>query len=238
MSLHEKVSDHVLQKIQSGEWKKGAMIPKEMDLCEQLGVSRSTVRTAMARLVSDGYLSRVKGKGTYVTSPRVIESSTIFIESFAQELAGRGLTAKTELLKFHMTPAKADVAEKLRVPEGESVLKIQRLRYAEKSFEEGPIVLSTSYFPRVYVEFIERYDLEKMSMHEVLHENGLKRELFEKEISVKVLSDKACRLLGEKKGALAVSVTSIAWDQNGHELEYSVSDYPVTRNRFILRVHS
>lgn len=236
MSLHENVSEYILDKISSGEWKKGEMIPKEVDLCEQLGVSRSTVRTAMSRLVNDGYLNRVKGKGTYVTTPKRLEASTIFIESFAQELAGRGLKAKTELLEFRMVEADAPIAERMNLPQGANVLKIKRLRYAEHAFEAGPVVLTTSYFPAEYNEFIQQYDLEQAPMFKVLMENGLERKLFEKEICVKVLTDKECRLLGEPKDALAVCILSMAWDQHQRPLEYSESNYPVSRNRFIFRV--
>ncbi len=238
MPLHAQVWDYMMQKIESGEWKKGGMIPKEIDLCQQLSVSRSTVRTAMSKLVREGYLNRVKGKGTFVAQPAHIEETTIFLESFAQELQTRGLTAKTELLEFREVMPDALLAERMRVPEGGSLLKITRLRYADKAFDTGPIVLTTSYFPVAYAGFIQRYNLEEVPMHRALRENGLDRKLFEKEITCKVLEDKEARLLGVPGGAMAVCITSMAWDQNQRELEYSVSNYPVGKNKFIIRIRA
>mgnify|MGYP002531602315 FL=1 len=67
--LHAQISEYIMTKIQSGEWPVGHMLPTELELCEQFGISRSSVRTAMMSLVNDGYLKRVKGKGTFVTNP-------------------------------------------------------------------------------------------------------------------------------------------------------------------------
>ena len=84
--LHAQISEYIMTKIQSGEWPVGHMLPTELELCEQFGISRSSVRTAMMSLVNDGYLKRVKGKGTFVTNPMRLEDTTIFIESFAEDM--------------------------------------------------------------------------------------------------------------------------------------------------------
>ncbi len=238
MSLHKNVSDYIMQKINAGEWKKGDQIPREIDLCRQFSVSRSTVRAALMNLVNQGYLTRVKGKGTYISKPKMLEQTTIFIESFAQELLSRGLTVKTELLEFCLVPATPQLAQRMNIKPEEKLLKITRLRYADKAFDTGPVVLTTSYFPASFASFVQEYNLEKTAMFQVLKENGLERKVFEKEISVKILSEKECRLLGESKDALAVCISSMAWDQHERELEYSESNYPVDKNKFIFRIRT
>ena len=67
MPLYDKVLKSMQDKIRSGEWAAGEMIPREIDLCAMYDVSRSTIRMAMSRLVDAGALTRVKGMGTYVT---------------------------------------------------------------------------------------------------------------------------------------------------------------------------
>ena len=66
---YSEIEEYIMNKIHTGEWPVGYMIPKEVELCDQFGVSRSTVRTAMLRLVQEGHLKRVKRKGTFVTLP-------------------------------------------------------------------------------------------------------------------------------------------------------------------------
>ena len=55
--------------IREGRMRPGDMLPPECELCEQLGVSRPTVRQAMSELVAEGLLTRRKGKGTFVAAP-------------------------------------------------------------------------------------------------------------------------------------------------------------------------
>ncbi len=59
-------------KIISGEWSEGFKIPTEMDLCSQYGVSRVTVRRALEDLVAHGYITRTRGRGSYVLFNRVV----------------------------------------------------------------------------------------------------------------------------------------------------------------------
>ena len=55
---YSEIEEYIMNKIHTGEWPIGYKIPKEVELCEQFGVSRSTVRTAMLRMVQDGHLKR------------------------------------------------------------------------------------------------------------------------------------------------------------------------------------
>ena len=53
-------------KIISGEWSEGFKMPTEMDLCAQYGVSRVTIRRALEELVTHGYITRTRGRGSFV----------------------------------------------------------------------------------------------------------------------------------------------------------------------------
>jgi DNA-binding GntR family transcriptional regulator len=59
-------------KILSGEWPESYRIPTEMELCRLFGVSRVTVRHALSLLVSEGMVSRTRGKGSYVISRKEV----------------------------------------------------------------------------------------------------------------------------------------------------------------------
>src|SRR5690242_1017993 len=67
LPLYLQLSDILLQRILSGEWKPGANLPAEPDLCQEYGVARGTVRQALARLENEGYIRRERGHGTFVT---------------------------------------------------------------------------------------------------------------------------------------------------------------------------
>ncbi len=59
-------------KIISGEWSEGFKMPTEMNLCSQYGVSRVTIRRALEELVAHGYITRTRGRGSYVLFNRVV----------------------------------------------------------------------------------------------------------------------------------------------------------------------
>ena len=71
----------------------------------------------------------VKGKGTFVSKPKIVEDTTVFLESFSKEMATKGISVQTEVLEQRMIVADEEVASKLKVPCGDEVIKIVRLRY-------------------------------------------------------------------------------------------------------------
>lgn len=68
LPLYCQLKDFIIKKIDSGEYTRGGKIPSELELCEELGLSRPTVRQAVAELVFEGKLQIVKGKGTFVSA--------------------------------------------------------------------------------------------------------------------------------------------------------------------------
>lgn len=84
MNLHNKAQHYILERIKSGEWPVDSQIPPEAELSRTLGISRPTLRQALARLSDRGYLSRQKGRGTFVTEPKLLHASTSMIWSYGE----------------------------------------------------------------------------------------------------------------------------------------------------------
>ena len=232
--VYLEVVDYVLKKIHSGEWPVGHMIPTEMQLCEQFGLSRSTVRTAMSKLVQEGHLKRITGKGTFVTAPRVLTKSTVFIESFFEELAQQGVAVATDVLELRAIPADDEWAGYFD-GEVKEMIKLTRLRYVQNSFDEGPISLTTTYVSGDK-KFVLQHNFEKTSLKSVLKANGYRRDSMKKNITAINLSLRESRLLGVKEGSLAIKIISVGRDSKGRVIDVAECLYPVERNEFILEV--
>lgn len=224
-----------MDKIQSGEWPVGYMLPTELELCEQFGISRPSVRTALLSLVNDGYLFRVKGKGTFVTTPQRVEESTIFIESFAEEMHRQGKTTQTEVLEFRLMQPEEKIRQLMGLPEGATVIKLVRLRYCQDHIEDGPIVLTTSYYT-MKLSFLQNYDFSTISVHHAMAEHGMAKKYTEKHINVAVLDSRSSRLMCVENGSLALTITSFTKDMDNELVEYCESYYPAARNEFILKI--
>ena len=231
---YSEIEEYIMNKIHTGEWPIGYKIPKEEELCEQFGVSRSTVRTAMLRMVQDGHLKRVKRKGTFVTAPRVLEDTTVFIESFFNEMFRRGIEVETEVLEFRYMEMTEELAKKFE--NGDSrVIKLSRLRYVKDSFDKGPIVLTTSYMPESDA-FLFDYDFTKASLTKALNDHSKNRFSLEKEMTARPLESRESHLMGMKENALAMLISSVTRNEEGQIIEISESIYPLERNKFVWKL--
>lgn len=65
--LHVQLAEIIRERIQTGVWRTGEVIPTEKELCAAFDLARGTVRQALHKLESDGYLRRERGRGTFVT---------------------------------------------------------------------------------------------------------------------------------------------------------------------------
>jgi len=230
---YQQILDYVTQQIEQDTWPLGYKLPREIDLCKQFDVSRSTVRRALSELVQSGRLKRIKGTGTFVTQPQIIDKTTLFLQSFSDELRARGETPVTELLECRFLPAEEEeIIRMLGIERGETVLKTRRLRYSKEHQEKGVMVLSTDYFPKDVGEIVQRYDLEKISLTQILRENSLPRRRIEKRFSAQEIGLKDGRLLSAQPHDLALLVCSQAQDEKGRPIEYSKTVYPLDRYEF------
>ena len=90
VALYYQLKSILAQKIMNNEWQVGDRLPSEFELCKEYGVSRITVRQALAELEKDGLIKRRQGVGTFVTVPKIEQQLTSFY-SFSEEFRKRGL---------------------------------------------------------------------------------------------------------------------------------------------------
>jgi GntR family transcriptional regulator len=131
----------ILEQLIESELHPGDAIPSERVLVTRLGVSRVTIRQAIADLVDTGVLERVHGKGTYVTGPQI--DSRLHLTSFSREMRDRGLMPATVVLAAAEERASDDVAYALRIRPGRPVIRVERLRTADGT----PMAYEVGYYP-------------------------------------------------------------------------------------------
>lgn len=105
-------------------------LPSDADLCAEFTVSRMTARNAMQRLVDDGLVVRLPGRGTFVAH-RPVDRQLSNLRGFSEEMQARGMRPSSTLLAAALRPAAPDEALQLRVPEGSDVVVIERVRLAD-----------------------------------------------------------------------------------------------------------
>lgn len=121
------IADELRQQIISGQLSVGEQVATEAELCARYGVSRMTVRQALASLASGGYLVSRRGKGTFVASNKA-ERSASHLLGFAEDTRQRGLEPGTTVLSRGMRAADSEARHLLELPMDAELLAIDRLR--------------------------------------------------------------------------------------------------------------
>ena len=140
LPLNKQVENYLRPLVQEEKYRKGQLLPTEIQLAEELGVARNTVRTAMDKLVREGIITRKKGVGTQVNRAPIVTDLTRW-NSFSLELGG-GMHTLSRTVS-HMA-VNREVGADLGLLPGQQALCLQRL----KGIENEPMVLLVSYFPR------------------------------------------------------------------------------------------
>ena len=111
------IKKDLLDKILSGVYQQGSIIPNEYELAEIYNVSRPTIRKAVQILVDEGYLEKRKKRGTIVCDPTIRQEFAQVIQTFDKEVKEKGLTPSTKVLTFKKEKAEEEVRQKLNLKE-------------------------------------------------------------------------------------------------------------------------
>lgn len=91
----QRVFSEIQSKILNGSWNYGEKIPCEMELCDMYGVSRITIRRALDKLVRQGILTRTRGRGSYVSSRKLVAgASHEWFKARLEEMGNPSFTRK------------------------------------------------------------------------------------------------------------------------------------------------
>jgi len=127
--LYYQLRQLLAERITTGEWQPGDMLPTEEQLQEQYGLSRTTVRQALKELEYEGLITRHRGRGTFVSQPKISHSPDPHFNLTAY-LSEQGMRPGWRVISAGWVPTSAEVTERLAVAAGMQVYQLRRLRLA------------------------------------------------------------------------------------------------------------
>lgn len=143
--LHVQIEEQLRVAIKAEEYQKGVKLPNEVALSKQLGISRTTLRQSINKLVYEGLLMRKKGVGTFVNKSSVSSKAQNWM-SFSQEMKALGIETKNYELHLSWIKPTEELCLFFDIKEDIRILKLERLR----GKAEYPFVYFISYFnPRI-----------------------------------------------------------------------------------------
>jgi DNA-binding GntR family transcriptional regulator len=196
-------------------------LPSESQLCEEFGVSRMTARAAVQRLVQDGLVYRVPGRGTFVAAPRANRTAG-HILSFSDEMRRRGRVPSSRVVEKRTRRASAEEERRLEVRD---VVVVRRVRLADGK----PLALERAVFPAERVGSALDADLERESLFEALVAAGLVPTTGTAALAAEAATAEDARLLRVRKGTPLLVERRLIHDQDGRPLEWTESRYVGSR---------
>lgn len=121
------IEERLTERIESSAIGLGERLPSERELAEGFGVSRMTVRQALASLEARGLLERGVGRGTFVRRAK-IEHDLMRVAGFSEVVERQGLAPSARVTSIDQRLAPAAVARALGLDEGALVVRVERVR--------------------------------------------------------------------------------------------------------------
>lgn len=153
------------ERIHSRAYLPGRRMPSESELAQELGVSRTTVRTVLAKFAAEGLILRKQGDGTYVNE-RIAEFDTHFggVRDFSDLIAGNGYTPAIKTLALSQRTLTNTEAQELESDPNATVLAMSRLFYAN----EQPAIHATNIIPHTLLKAPAGTIQGNLPIHQIL----------------------------------------------------------------------
>lgn len=193
-----------------------AKIPSERDLCEMWDFNRSTLRSAIQRLIVEGKLYQKKGSGTYVAEPKLVRNLQE-LRSLSKEVSNNGKTLTSKILSFDIIESNKQTTKKLHVTLGHNVYALTRLRY----INEEPITIETSFIDAERFKNLNLHDFSKESLYAILeNEYSVQIMTGEEQVGVAYATEYEAKLLNIDLGQAVFYLTGTAYDKDENPVEY------------------
>jgi DNA-binding GntR family transcriptional regulator len=225
--LYIRIYNELSAQIAAGTLSRAGRLPPERVISEQLGVSRATIRRALAALEADGLIEAVQGRGTFVTTPRLVEPPNALM-SFSDLARERGTEAGAEVLDAHTRPATIDEADRFRIAPGGEVYDLTRLR----TVDSVAVALDRNIIPLSFAPQMSTADWATTSLYALLADSGSTVVRADYALEARAADDEQARRLGLPRGAPILVADTRGYGRGGRLVQIGETAYRGDRYRF------
>ncbi len=231
--LWVQAADSIREHIASGALRSGSRLPPERELCQQLGISRVTLRKALQALVEDGALAPSHGRGWYVSDGAADTRNEWpnSLESFTETADRMGLIATSRVLRAATSPSTIDEAELLGIAPGLPLFRLGRVRM----LGGVPVAVDWALIPAALLPDAVSYDFEADSLYEALAAAGNELANAETTIEAREASSDVAAELGVDAGTPTLVMHQVV--RNRAERAVLASTVQYAGDRYRLRTY-
>lgn len=220
----DRVRDAFVAVIEGNLLTSGTSLPSERDLAAQIGVSRSTLRQALADLTRIGLIQSRPGAGSFVSGR--IPKALSRLSGFTEDMQARGLTPITRVIDRNVGPLPSLSAIRMGLPLGTQALTLSRLRLtgdAPMSYEEVTVPV-TSVGPD--------YD-GTGSLYQEMDNHSARPVRMMQSLEAAPATPEIADLLGLVHAAPVLKIAQIGYSADGTAVEDAVSWYRGDRYKYV-----
>jgi len=215
--LHMQMEELIREKLATGAWSPDTLIPSENELSSEYGISRMTVRNVITKLVQEGLLFRIPGKGTFVSEQK-IEAKSLSYEGIREQLERLGYEVYTQLLDVRKSKGNKIIRGQLKIDSNKQIYIVRRLR----AVKGQPLSLHTSYIPVNLAPQLEKQNLVNDQLCYILSKSyNLNRDRVFEELESVAATQEEAELLEIPLGHPLLLLQDTIVDQNGVPFEYA-----------------
>ena len=215
--LWAQFRDALRLQILQGELAIGAKLPSEAELGEQFGISRIVVREALADLVRNNLIYKIKGSGAFVAARERDEDFVSTVLGFSDEMERKGRSVRTQILSQQLRDPTPQEISALGLTDDTQVVALKRLRSVDGELR----LLVETVVPADLAPGLHRMRLDDRSLYDVLRRQyGVRLVRAERWIDAVLPDAETCGLLQLETPEPLLRIESIAYGANGRRLEY------------------
>jgi GntR family transcriptional regulator len=219
LPLHAQIDAILRNLIRLPRYLEGSLLPDEVSLARQLGVSRSTVRAGMQKLIYEGLVERRQGHGTRVSSPP-LQSGVAEWHSLTGEMRAQGIEVHNYALDLRFVAPGEEAANALQLRGIRPVWRLRRLR----GWLDERVLLTVSWMhPRLGIKGNEDFH---RPLYDVIKEiSGIVPVRSTEEITACLATEELGKDLGVQVGSALLLRKRATLDSNGEPVEFNVNWY-------------
>ena len=220
ISLYMQIKELLVAKIRNGEWSPGNLIPSEINLAQEFGVSQGTVRKAITELVENNVLNRKQGLGTFVSNHD--PHRALFHFFHITDNKGHKVLPDSKVLSCRRKQASHKEVSKLQLPAATEVIRIERVR----NFSARPTMIETITLPaEPFGNLVDADDRELPNTLYELYEKqyGITIHSADEQLRAKAASRHDAKILNLNVGTPLLEIERVAMTLDRTPVELRIS---------------
>lgn len=220
--LYIQLYHMLVSAIRQQEFVPGQKMPSLTEMSKTTGISRMTVRQALQRLINEGWLYTVPGKGTFVSRSPYLTQNLQVLRGWTEEVSSQGYRASSKLISADVVSADANIAGHLQIAPGTQVYAIKRVRYAD----DYVMGVETAYLECAHYPGLIEHFRNGGSLYQLLRDRYNVRLLrAEQLVDAIAANHMVASLLEIPTGAPVLMMERTTFTYNDEPIEFVVSTY-------------